>query len=132
MVIGQDFYHHILSLDYIHDADRKTPMAICLPVGFVLSGPLPSPSGLKPTSFKCNAENVEFVSQGKRSYELEIYGTYKQADARSAADQRAHNLLESTKYHDGGRYWVGMLWAYDSSFLPNNCYSALAQFETLE
>ena len=132
MIICQDFYHHIRPPDYSHDADRKIPMAFRLPVGWVLSGPLPSSSGLLSTCFRCKAEDVELVSQIKAWYELKSYGTYKQADAHSAADQRAHNLLESTTRHDGERYWVGMLWSDDSSSSSNSYYSELAQFKTLE
>ena len=84
IVIGQNFYQH---LHYIHDLDKKLPIAILLPVELDLSGPLPSSSGLLSTCFKCNAEGVKLVSQVKVWYELESYGTYKQADARSAANQ---------------------------------------------
>ena len=73
MVIGQDFYLHIRPLDYFHDADRKTPMAFRLPVGWVLSGPLPSSSGLLSTCFRCKAEDVELVSQVEAWYELKKY-----------------------------------------------------------
>ena len=52
MVIGLDFYHDIRPLDYIHDADKKTSMAVRLPVGWVLSDPLPSSSGFLSTRFK--------------------------------------------------------------------------------
>ena len=75
---------------------------------------------------------MELVRQVRAWYELESYRKYKQADVCSAANQRAHNLLESTTYHDGERYWVGMLWTDDSSSLPNNHYSMLAQFMALE
>ena len=71
-------------------------MAVRLPVGWALSGQLPSSSGLLSTCFKCNAKDVDIVSQVKAWYELESYGEYTQADARSASYQRAHSLLEST------------------------------------
>ena len=69
---------------------------------------------------------MELASQVEAWYELENYSIYKQADARLAADQRAHNLLESTTYR------IAKLWAYDSSFLPKNYYSAQAHIRTLE
>ena len=58
------------------------------------------------TCFKCNVKDVEVVRQVKAWYELESYGTHKQADALSAADQRAHNFLDKTTYHDGERYCI--------------------------
>ena len=79
MVIGHDVYHHIRPLIDIHDADRKPPMIFCVPVDWVLSGPLPSSSGALSTCFKCNTEDVVFVSQLKALYQLENYGTSKQA-----------------------------------------------------
>ena len=63
---------------------------------------------------------------------MESYGTYKQADSRSAADARASKILDETTYHDGCRYQVGMLWAEDGSSLPNNYFSALVQLKSLE
>ena len=54
---------------------------------------------------------VEVISQVKAPHELESYGPYKQADARSAANQRAHSLLESTRRHISEQYLVGMLCA---------------------
>ena len=101
MIISQKFYDHKRLLYYIYDADKKNTIFVCLLVGWVFSGPLPSSSGLMSTYFKCNAEDVKLVSQVKAWYELESQGSYKQADA---ANQQAHNHLESTTYHDGERY----------------------------
>ena len=75
---------------------------------------------------------MERVSQVKAWYQLENYGKYMQVRVLSADSQRAHNLLESSTYHDGERYWVGRLWTDDSSSLLKNYYSALAQFKTIE
>ena len=94
MVISQEFYHRICPLEDIHDADKKTPMAVRLPVGWVLSGPLSSSSGLFSTCFKCNDEDMERVSHVKAWHRLESCGKNKQADGRSAANQRPHNLIE--------------------------------------
>ena len=86
MVKGQDFCHHIYLFQYIYDKNIKTPMAVCLPVGWVLSGPLPQMTRLLSNYFKCKGVDVEFVSQVNAWCELESSVTYKQADARSAAD----------------------------------------------
>ena len=120
MVLGQTLYHHIPRLGFSHEADRKTPMAVHLPLGWALSGPPPSSSGLLSTCFKCNAEGPQLVSEFKVWYELEGYGTNKQHGARSAANQRAHTLLELTSYHDGEWHWAVILWADDSSTYPAN------------
>ena len=77
-------------------------MAVRLPVRWDLSCPLTSSAKLLSTCFMCNA-------QVKARYELESFGTYKQADSRSAANQREHNLFQSKTYHDGKRYWLVML-----------------------
>ena len=103
-----------------------------MPIGWVLSGPLPSPIGVRATTFKCNVEDIALADQVKKRYELESYGTFKQADPRSSADKRAQKTLDSTTIHDGSRYVVGMLWADDNIHLPNNFYASLVQFKSPE
>ena len=80
-----------------------------MPIGWVLSGPLPSPIGVRATTFKCNVEDVAPADQVKKWYKLESYGTLKQADPRYSTDKRAQKILDSTTIHDGSRYVVGML-----------------------
>ena len=136
MILGQDVFHSIRPLEYF-DFDRKNaPVAVRLPLGWVLSGPLPSSSGLYSTCFKAVASNKELDSeladQLRSWYDIESYGAYKQVDSRSAADARALEILEETTYHDGNRYHVGMLWTEADSSLPNNYFSALVQLKSLE
>ena len=84
------------------------------------------------TIFKCNVENLALADQVKKWYELDSYGTFKQADPRSAADKRAQKFLDSTTLHDGSRYVVGMLWAEDNIHLHDNFYASLVQLKSLE
>ena len=59
MILGQDVFHAIRPLEYF-DTDRKdTPIAVRLPLGWVLSGPLPSTSGLFSTCFKAVSRSEE-------------------------------------------------------------------------
>ena len=136
MILGQDLFHFIRPLECF-DSDRKnTPVAVRLSLGWVLSGPLPSTSGLFSTCFKAVTTNKdtdsELAEQLRSWYDIESYGVFKQVDSRSAADARAEKILEATTYHDGSRYRVGMLWAEDESSLPNNYFSALVQLKSLE
>ena len=57
-----------------------------------------------------------------------MYGPFKQADPRCAADKRAQKIPDSTTLLDGSRYVVGMLWADDNIHLPDNFYASLVQF----
>ena len=82
--------------------------------------------------FKCNVEDVALADQVKKWYELESYGTFKQADPRSSADKRVQKILGSTTIHDGSRYVVGMLGADDNIHLPDNFYASLIQFKSFE
>ena len=132
MILGQDVYEYICLLEYCQDKSQKSPFSVRLPIGWVLSGPLPASTGLISTCLHCNIEDVSLVEQVKSWYELESYGTYKQVDARSSDDKRANKFLEASTIHDGDRYAVGMLWTEDHSQLPNNYYSALAQLKSLE
>ena len=136
MILGQDVFHFIRPLEYF-DSDRKNiPVAVRLSLGWVLSGPLPSASGLFSTFFKAVTTNkdtdYELAEQLRSWYDIKSYGVFKQVDSRSASDARAEKILETTTYHDESRYQVGMLWAEDESSLPNNYFSALVQLKSLE
>ena len=64
---------------------------------------------------------------------MESYGAFKQVDPRSAADACAQEILETTTFHNGQRYDVGMLWADDNVQLPNNyVFSSLVQLKSLK
>ena len=133
MIPGQDVYHAIRPLEYFAADEKYSPFAVRLPIGWVLSGPLPSSSGLVSTCFKANMEqDFELASQVKSWYDMESYGALKQVDPRSSSDARAQEILENTTVHNGKRYNVRMLWAEDNIELPNNYFSALVQLKSLE
>ena len=121
MILGQDVYQAIRPLEYFSADERRSPVAVRLPIGWVLSGPLPSKSCINSTCFKVNIEHDnELAIQVKSWHDIESFGANKQVDSRSAADARAHEILDSTTIHNGLRYDVGMLWAADNAQLPNN------------
>ena len=133
MIPGQDVYHAIRPLEYFSDDEKRSPVAVRLPIGWVLSGPLPSSSCLTSTCFKKNIEHDnELASQVKSWNDIESFGANKQVDSRSDADAKAHKIIENTTVHNGLRYDVGMLWAADNTKLPNNYFSSLVQLKTLE
>ena len=139
MILRQDVFHLIRPLEYFESDSKNVPVAVRLPLGWVLSspvGPLPSTSGLFSTCFKAVTSNKDADSElGDQLcswYEMESYGAFKQVDPWSAADARAEKILDRTTYHDGLRYQVGMLWAEDESRLSNNYFPALVQLKSLE
>ena len=132
ITIGQDFYHAIRPVEYLLVEDSISPCAVCLPIGWVLSGPLPPSFKSNSSCFKCAVEDMSLADQIKTWYELESYGAFKQVDARSAADKRAFSVLKNDTFHDGERYIVPMLWNDKESTLPNNYFSSLAQLKSLE
>ena len=90
MILGQDVYHAIRPLEYYSADEKCSPFAVRLPIGWVLSGPLPSSSSLVSVCFKANIEqDFELACQVKSWYDMESYGAFKQVDPRSAADARA-------------------------------------------
>ena len=96
MILGQDVYHAIRPLEYFSANKERSPVAIRLPMGWVLNGPLPSSSCLTSRCFKVNLENDnELASQVKSWYDIESFGVNKQIDSRSAADARAQEILDS-------------------------------------
>ena len=133
MILGQDVYHAILPLKYFSADEKRSPVAVRLPIGWVLSGPLATSSCSTSTCFKVDIEqNNESASQVKSWYDIESFGANKQVDPGSAADARAQEILENTTVHNGLRYDVGMLWAADNTKLPNNYFSSLVQLKSLE
>ena len=132
MIFGQDVYHAIRPLQYFSADEKRSPVALRSPIGCVLSGPLPSSSCLTPTRSKVNiAHDIEIASQVKSWYDIETIGANKQVDQRSAADARAHEILENTTIQNGLSCDVGMLWEADITKLPNN-YFCLVQLRSLE
>ena len=115
MILGQDVHHAIRPLEFFAADEKSSPFAVLLPIGWVLSGPLTSSSGLVSTCFKANMEqNFELTSQVKSWYDMESYGALKQVDPRSSSDAHAHEVLENSTMHNGKRYNVGKLWAEDN------------------
>ena len=130
MILGQDVFH---AFRPIESESKCAPVAVSLPIGWVLSGPLPSSSNFVSSCFKAIIEpEQDLVEQLRTWNEMESYGAMKELDPRSSADCRAVKILEKTATHDGQRYQVGMLWANDDIDLPNNYYSALVQLKSLE
>ena len=133
MILGQDAYHAIRPLEYFEIDSKSSPVAVRLPLGWVLSGPMPSASGLISTNFKAVVEHdSELATQIKSWYDMESYGAVKQVDPRSASDRRAVEILDQSTVHEKGLYFVGMLWSSDEVKLPNNYFSALVQLKSLE
>ena len=135
MILGQDVFHSIRPLEYFESDRKNSPIAVRILLGWVLSGPLPSTSGLVLTCFKAviqSESDSQLADQLRSWYEMESFAAKKQVDLRSAADARASKILQDTTYHDGCRYQDGMLWADDYSSLPNNYFSALVQLKSLE
>ena len=115
MIHGQDVYNAISPLEYFAADEKCSPFALRLPIGLVLSGPLPSSSVLVSACLKANMEqDFELASQVKSWYDMESYEALKQVELRSAADARVLDSLEKTTVHNGRRYDVGMLWVEDN------------------
>ena len=102
MILGQDVYHDIGPLEDFAAAKKCSRFAVRLPIGWVLSNPLPSFLSLVSTCFKAYLEqNFELASQVKSCYDMVLYGALKQVDTRSAGDALAHDILENTTEHNG-------------------------------
>ena len=123
IIIGQDFYHAIRPVEYLLGEDSISPCAVRLPIGWVLSGPLPPSLKSNSSCLKGVVEDMSLAEQIKTWYELESYGAFKQVDARSAAGKRALSVLKNDTFHDGERYIVPMLWNDKESALANNYFS---------
>ena len=113
--------------------EKRLPVAVRLPIGWFISGPLQSSSGLTSKCFKVNIEHdKELAIQVKSWYEIESVGANKQVDSRFAADARSHEIFKNKTVHNGLRYNVGMLLASDNTKLLNNYFSSFLQLKSLE
>ena len=83
MILGQDVYHAIRPIEYFESESKCAPVAVRLPIGWVLSGPLPSSSNFASTCFKAIIEpEQDLVEQLRTWYELESCGAMKEVDPR--------------------------------------------------
>ena len=131
IVIGQDFYYAIRPVEYHLEEDYISPFAVRLPIGWVLSGPLPPSFKSKSSLFMCVVEDMSLANQIKTWYELESYGAFKQVDARSTADKRALSVLKNGTFHDGERYIVPMFCNDKENTLPKNYFFLLSSIKVL-
>ena len=123
MLLGQDGFHFVHPLDLFESDHQNTSVAVHLPFGWVMTGPLLSTSGLVFTCFNAFERTVDgsdLAEQLCKWYELDSHGASRQVNPRAAADARALRILEHSNYIDGYRYHVGMFWADDDSNLPEN------------
>ena len=51
MILGQDVYHAIRPIEYFESDSKCVPVAVRLPIGWVLSGPLPATSSFISSCF---------------------------------------------------------------------------------
>ena len=57
IILGQEVYHAIRALEYFSADEKRSRFAARLPIGWVLSGSLPSSSCLASTCFEVNIEH---------------------------------------------------------------------------
>ena len=76
MILGQDVFHCIRPLESFQTDRKNTPIAVRLSLGWVLSGPLPSTSGLMSTYFKAVTQretDSKLADQIRLWYDIEAY-----------------------------------------------------------
>ena len=76
LIIVQDSFHAIRPEEYFRsEADPDTSrVAVRLPMGWVLSGPMPKSTGFLSTFFRFNTADTDLAGQIKRGYEIEHAG----------------------------------------------------------
>ena len=107
MIPVEELFHVIRPLEYFETNRKDTPIAVRLPLGWILSGQLPSASGLFSTSFKAVTQigsDFEVTDQVRSWFDMESFGAYRKVQPCSASAARRQKTLEDTKYHDGCRY----------------------------
>ena len=100
VILGQDVYSAICQIGY-QTSDNHLPWAVKLPIGWVLSGPLPNCKSLKSSvcfasSGACVDESVDLdlATQVSKWWALESYASFVSVDPRSKSDKKALETLE--------------------------------------
>ena len=68
VIIGQDYYHAVRPIEFILQDDNNSSCFVRLPIGWVVSGPLPPSDGSTFSCFKCVVENSSMNGQIKSWY----------------------------------------------------------------
>ena len=115
VILGQDVYSAICRIGY-QTSDNRLPWAVKLPIGWVLSGPLPNCKSLKASvCFASSGASVDesvdldLATQVSKWWALESYASFVSVDPRSKSDKKALETLEKTCVFTGKRYCVGLL-----------------------
>ena len=80
IILSQNVFHCIRPLEYFETDRKNNPIAVRLPLGWVLSGPLPSTSGLMSTCFKAVIQreiDPKLAYQIRFWYDIEAYWAHK-------------------------------------------------------
>ena len=89
MILGQDAYHAIRPLEFFKTYSKSPPVFVRLPLGWVLSGPMPSASGLTLTGFKAVVEHdFELATRINLWSDMQSYWAIKQVYPCSASNRQ--------------------------------------------
>ena len=115
------------------------PWAVKLPIGWVLSVPLPNCKSLKASvCFASSGASIDESAdfdlelQVSKWWDLESYVSFVSVDPGSKIDKKALETLEKTCVFTGKRYCVGLLWDPDAKPFTNNFSLAKSQLLLLE
>ena len=92
LILRQDIFHSIHPLEYFESDRQNTSIYVRLPLGWVLSGSLPSTSGLSLTCFKAVTQrktDSKLADKIWSWFDIQSYGAYGRVNPRSAADPRS-------------------------------------------
>ena len=62
MIIEQDYYHAVRPIEFILRDENNSPCSVRLPIGWVVSGPLPPSVGSTYLCFKCVVESSSLTN----------------------------------------------------------------------
>ena len=83
MILGQDVFHSIRLLEYFESDRKNSPIAVRIPLGWVLSGPLPSTSRLVSKCFKAviqSESDSQLADQLRSWYKMESFAATRRHD----------------------------------------------------
>ena len=135
LLIGADHPEVFEAFDTRSDPlKRRSPRGILTMFGWCIMRALKSGSNHQTVqNHSITLPDESFKKTVLGFFDMDGLGTHPNIKARIGyQEERAMEILDKGCRYDGERYEVGLLWAEEDPYLPNNRQSALQRFNSLE
>ena len=124
VILGQNVFSAICPIGY-RTSDNHIPRAVQLPIGWVVSGPMPNCKQLKESCWIFSTTDIDldetdssanFLSgQVCKRWELQSFSSLVNIQPRSKSDKHAWKFLTRLCLLDCSRFLVGIRWQVEDT-----------------